>query len=422
MKLSRNLIPVCFLLIVTLVAWHPQIFYSITHLSQVSAQEASDEAEQNNQNQEEDTISPEEEAELDAKKRKVEELQAKLKEVQGQKVTVSSTIQYINTKINLSQAEVEKTQAEIRELDRQIEDLSTRINGLEQSLDVLSDVLVDRVNQSYKRKQTNPVHMLILSEGMSDFFTKYRYLKVAETHTRDVMVQAENQKLNFDEQKELKEVAQVEVERKRAQLQVQQNQLAVERQGQQQLLSEAQNNEAKFQADLAVTLAQIEAIQGIIAGKGSEVKVGGVKQGDKIGSVIYGASPCSTGTHLHFETVRNGAHQDPASYLKPVSINWSNGPQDGPFGFGGDLEWPLNDPARITQGYGMTYYARVRRSYGGAPHTGIDMVSKSADLTVKAVKDGELYRGGIACAGKTLRYVRVIHGDGLSTYYLHVNY
>jgi murein DD-endopeptidase MepM/ murein hydrolase activator NlpD len=121
--------------------------------------------------------------------------------------------------------------------------------------------------------------------------------------------------------------------------------------------------------------------------------------------------------------VKDGSHQNPASYLKPISVVWSNDP-DEPFGFGGDWDWPLNDPARINQGYGMTWYARVRRAYGGSPHTGIDMVSKtSGDLTVKAVKDGELFRGSIKCGGGHLRYVKVAHKDSnLSSYYLHVNY
>ena len=71
----------------------------------------------------------------------------------------------------------------------------------------------------------------------------------------------------------------------------------------------------------------------------------------------------------------------------------------------------------------MTWYARVRRAYGGAPHTGIDMVSKDGNLTVKTVKDGVAFRGSIKCGNGQLRYVKVEQKeDGLSTYYLHVNY
>ncbi len=122
--------------------------------------------------------------------------------------------------------------------------------------------------------------------------------------------------------------------------------------------------------------------------------------------------------------VKNGTHRNPAGYLSSISASWNNGPDDS-FAFTGDWDWPVDNPAKINQGYGMTYYASVRRAYGGAPHTGIDMFSKSSgDYSVRAVKDGTLYRGSISCGGGLLRYVRVDHDDGdeMSTYYLHVNY
>ncbi len=359
-----------------------------------------------------------------SKQQKIHELQQKLSEIQGQKVSLSSTIAYINTKINLSQAEIDKTQAELAVLEREVNELGTRIGGLEQSLDVLSDVLLDRVTDQYKQEQANPLKILILTHNLSDYYTQTKYTKIVQQKTRTIMKQAENQKDIFDQQKKIKEEKQLEVEQKKKQLATQQRQLSIERAGQQQLLTETQNNETKYQAELQKTLAELEAIQGIIAGKGSESKVRDVNQGESIASIISGSSPCSTGTHLHFEVVKDGTHQNPSSFLSSADIAWNNSP-DAAFGFSGDWSWPVNNPARVNQGYGMTYYARVRRAYGGAPHTGIDMVSKtSGDNSVKAVRDGVLFRGGIKCGGNTLQYVRVIHKDNptISTYYLHVNY
>lgn len=418
--LYRHYLSLAALLVLGFFVWSPSLIHQIfSEVPSVFAQTASNSAQK--ATQDDDELSPEEEKEMDEKKKKVEELQRKLKEVEGQKVSLSSTIQLINTKISLQQAEIDKSQTELSLLERQVQELGTRINGLELSLDVLSEALVSRVNHSYKQLQTNPVELLILSDGMTDFFTKYRYNQIIQAHTREVMEKAEIQKVNFDQQKLVKAQKQTEVEKKKSQLQSLQNQMTSERAGQQQLLAETKNNEAKYQAELQKTLAELEAIQGIIAGQGNETKVREVGEGDQIATVIVGASPCSTGTHLHFEVVSGGSHRDPAAYLKSISPTWNNSP-DGPFGFGGDWNWPLNDPARINQGFGMTYYARVRRAYGGAPHTGIDMVSKSGSTPVKAVKAGELYRGGIKCGGGTLKYVRVVHKDGLSTYYLHVNY
>lgn len=373
---------------------------------------------------EDQTSNTQDDSQIDQKRQKVEELQQKLKEVANQKVSLSTTLQYINTKISLSQAEIDKTQSELSKLEREVNDLGTRIGGLEQSLDVLSGVLVDRVSDQYKQQQTHPTQVLLLSQSLAQYYERSKYMKIVQERTRQIMEQAETQKTVFDDQKKLKEEKQVEVVQKKDQLAMQQKQLAFERVGEQQLLTETQNNEAKYQAELQKTLEELQAIQGIVAGKGSETRVREVNEGDAIASIIIGASPCSNGTHLHFEVVKSGAHQNPASYLSSADLIWNNSP-DTPFSFSGNWPWPINNAARINQGFGMTYFARVRRAYGGAPHTGIDMISKTGgDYTVKAVKKGVLFRGGIACGGKTLQYVRVIHEDdtSLSTYYLHVNY
>lgn len=406
------------ILILCALSWAPQQLKSLLLLPKVLAQSP---APTPTPTPSENALTDQEKDAIANKQKEIEDLRQKLKDIEGQKVSLSSTIQLINTRINLQQAQINQTQSELDVLEKQLKDLSTRINGLEQSLEVLSDTLIARINETYRQSKTNPIHLLFVSDGMTEFFTRYHYVQLVQTHTREVMEQAEAQKMNFDEQKQIKAEKQAEVEKKKAELQGQKNQLTKEREGQQQLLTETQNNEAQYQAQLQKTLAEIEAIQGIIAGNGNETKIRDVAEGERIASVIVGASPCSTGTHLHFEVVAGSAHQNPANYLKSISPVWNNSP-DGSFSFNGNWEWPLNDPARINQGYGMTYYARVRRAYGGAPHTGIDIVSKTGDMTVKSVKSGALYRGGIKCGSGILKYVRVIHPDNLSTYYLHVNY
>lgn len=360
---------------------------------------------------------------LSCNKRKQVCWEAKISETRTAAVTLNNTISILNGQISVQELQIEQTQTEISQLERQIRELTDRIAGLNLSLDRLGEVLVERVYEDYKTSRTNLNLLLLASDSLSTFLANHKYLELTRQQTTEAMKQAETQKIDYDVQKELKETKQAEVEKKRAALQAQQTNLTKQRGEQQFLLNETKNNEARYQKELEKTLAELEAIQSIIAGKGDESKVGEVSEGDSIANIIVGASACSTGTHLHFEVVKDGVHRDPAGYLKSIDAVWNNSP-DGSFGFGGDWNWPLNNPARINQGYGMTYYARVKRSYGGAPHTGIDMVSKTAgDNSVKAVKAGTLYRGSIRCGGGQLRYVKVQHkDDGYSTYYLHINY
>jgi peptidoglycan hydrolase CwlO-like protein len=351
-------------------------------------------------------------------------LEKNIKETQAQAVTFSNTISILNGQIQVQELQIAQTIAEINQLEKEIGELSTRIAGLEISLDRLTTLLVRRVGANYRRQFNTPLLQLVLNaESLPEAVVQYKYLQLTQQHLSQTMQKAETQRLTYDQQKALKETKQTEVEDKRKQLQGQQAQLAKQRSEQQNLLQQTKNSEASYKRELEKTLAELEAIQSIIAGRGNETASGDVTEGQRIASVIPGSSPCSTGSHLHFEVVRDGTHRDPAGFLKSIEASWNNSP-DGPFGFGGDWNWPLNNPAKINQGYGMTYYARVRRSYGGAPHTGIDMFSKTAgDYTVNAVKSGKLYRGSIACGGGLLKYVKVEHtSDGYQTYYLHVNY
>lgn len=349
-------------------------------------------------------------------------LEKNISEVRGQAITLSNTINLLNDQIKIQQLQIDQTTAEITSLEKQIVDLSNRIEGLNVSLDHLSHVLVSRINEQYKVARTNPPVMLMVADSFGEFLTNFKLLRLTQAQTIDAMQQAETQKTTYDEQKALKEEKQTEVEQKKSALVSQQQVIARQRSDQQFLLQSTRNDEARYQRELEKTLAELEAIQSIIAGRGNETEAGSIGQGDRIASIIVGASACSTGTHLHLEVVKDGAHRDPSGFLKSIDAQWNNQP-DGSFGFGGDWDWPLNNPAKINQGYGMTYYARVKRSYGGAPHTGIDMASKSEDYTVKAIKPGKLYRGSIPCGGGLLRYVKVEHqDDGYQTYYLHVNY
>lgn len=353
-------------------------------------------------------------------RKEIEELQQKLEEIQNQKQTLSQTINYLNTKISLTQSEIMQTEAEIATLQKQVQALEGKIGILNINLEKISEVLVNRVAASYKNNLTQPVELLLISDQFSDFFRQYKYLKVSQQHDREVIFALEEARTNYDTQKQIKEAKQAEVEALQTKLLEQKSVLDSQREQKQAALRITRNDERQYQQELARALAELDAIQSIIAGKGEESEVGSVGQGDRIASVIPGPSTCSNGGHLHFEVAQNGVHRNPAGFLSPKSVTWDNNP-DGPFSFSGSWPWPLNDPIRITQGYGMTFYAATLRYYGGAPHTGIDMVN-NANYTVKAVQPGTLYRGAIGCRGGSLRYVRVEHSDGVSTYYLHINY
>lgn len=362
----------------------------------------------------------EEEDELNQKKQEIEELEEKLENVQGQKQTLATTISYLNDRISLTQAQIDQTQSQLRKLQLEITSLNIQIEQLNASLDAVSKLLLNRIKQTYIRSRIKPMQSIIAMGDLSEMLTRYKYLQLTQKNDREILYQMETTRVDYNKQKIIKEEKQRELDELSEKLESQQANLAQQQQEKEVLLEITKNDEKRFQSELAQKIAELEAIQSIIAGKGDETEVGQVSKGDRIASVIPGPSTCSSGAHLHFEVAKDSTHRNPANYLSSKSVIWDNSP-DGPFDFSGSWDWPLSDSIRITQGYGMTFYAGTMRYYGGAPHTGIDMVNNN-DYSVKSVDEGTLYRGAIPCRGGTLRYVRVEHDDSLSSYYLHVNY
>ena len=360
--------------------------------------------------------------ELSEKRKVIEELQKKLAEVDGQKQTLSKTINYLSTKISLTEKQVEQTEDEIGTLETEIGVLSGKIDKLNVSLDSLTEILLNRINASYKSSFQDPIYLLLATDGFSNFFRRYKYLKVSQAHDREVMFALENARTTFDTQRQVKQEKQDQVIELQAKLESQQVALQRQQAEKTKALEVTKNDEKNYQSQLQKALSELEAIQSIIAGRGKETEAGNVEEGANIASVIPSSSACSNGAHLHFEVAQKGVHLNPANYLSGKSVTWDNSP-DGTFGFGGSWRWPLDGGVRITQGYGMTFYAATLRYYGGAPHTGIDMMSTEGSLGVKAVRKGKLFRGAIACGGGSLRYVKVEHADDdYDSYYLHVNY
>jgi len=337
----------------------------------------------------------------------IEQYQEEIERLRSQAGTLKNQIAQFDAQIRL-------TALKIAEAQEKILLLGGRIDQLEISLTALTTAFSSRVTETYKMARLGDTFFFLISaQDLTEAVSRFHYLRRIQDADQDLLIRLQEAQSLYQYEKEDKEDLQ-------AQLEEQDRVLGAQKTAKANLLAVTRNDEKRYQQLLAKARAELEAIQAIIAGKGEETEVGGVSEGARIASIIPSASACSSGGHLHFQVVTNGAYQNPTNFLIPKSVEWDNAP-DGQFSFSGSWQWPLNDPVRITQGYGMTYYASVLNYYGGAPHTGIDMVNDN-DYTVKAVRNGTLYQGAIGCGGGTLRYVRVKQGDGYDIYYLHVNY
>ncbi len=353
---------------------------------------------------------------------KIKEYEGKVSELQGKAKTLSSEIAVMDNQIKLTEYRIEANKEQILSLEVDIDTTNKKIGKLEKSLDELTKVLLNRIIATYEVGTIQPFHILLSSSDVSNFFTRLNYLKIAQTHDKRLIYETEQAKIDYANQKDIFEEKKKKIEALKKELEIYTAELEQNKLIRQDLLNVTKNDEQKYQQLLAQARAEHQAILGIVAGKGTETEVGKVSEGQRVATMITGASCNSSGTHLHFMVTKNGNTENPFNYLKGIEHkNCSGGGNCNPadsFNPSGSWNWPLDGPILFNQGYGSTWAVAntwVRNIY--TFHNGIDISSSST--TVKAVKEGTLYKGSYS-VGCALGYVRVDHGEGIETFYLHV--
>lgn len=348
---------------------------------------------------------------------RISDCSSKISNLQTQANTLKNQIAQFDAQIKLTSLQISQTEEKILEL-------GGRIDQLEVSLESLSKAFSSRAVETYKMSRIENGFSFVLSAGdLSDAVSRFHYLQKIQEADRSLLERLQEAQINYKIQKTDQEELQTKLEGQKKQLDSQKTAKAY-------LLSTTRNDEKKYQQLLAQARAEYEAIQAIIAGRGTETEVGHVSEGEKIASVIQGASCNSGGTHLHFSVRQGSTTQNPFGYLKSgvdyencSGSNCGSGNGDS-FNPSGSWNWPISPKISFNQGYGSTWavqnYSWLRNIYSF--HNGIDINSGSSE--VRAVKSGKLYRGSYSgSSGCALRYVRVDHDDSdLDTLYLHINY
>src|SRR5688500_13053307 len=222
--------------------------------------------------------------------------------------------------------------------------------------------------QTYKFVHIGFVDLLFSSQGFGDLLQSYKYIQVAQAHDKELLYRLQATKTTYNESKVDKETRQLQQEKLKKDMESYQKQLTDQKIAKEELLKVTKNDEAKYQSLLAQARAEFLAIQGIVAGRGTETEVRKVSQGEKIATVINGPSCNSGGAHLHFTVVQGNTALNPFSYLKPVDHENCSGsncgnPDGDPFSPSGSWDWPLNPKIVMNQGFGSTW--AVRYSYVG---------------------------------------------------------
>ncbi len=204
---------------------------------------------------------------------KIKDLQNKIVDLQGQAKTLSSQIAIMDNQIRLTEVRIDATQRDISNLTLDIDTATKKITSLQDSLDILTGVLLNRIVATYEVGTAQPFEVLISSDNVSNFFTRLNYLKIAQSHDKKLVYETQQAKNDYTNQKQIFENKKRQVERLKAQLESYTNQLAQEKTNKQSLLAQTQGSEGTYQQLLSQAQAQLNALSSFATSRTGGVQI-----------------------------------------------------------------------------------------------------------------------------------------------------
>ena len=204
--------------------------------------------------------------ELQEIKAKCEE---KISQLAKQRNTLASEISYIDTQIYLTNLKVAETENKIEQTEKEIGLLNERIEGLDESLNKLSKLLLKKIVVDYKNKRISLLSIFLEADRIDDLVNRIKYIKTTRENNQKLIIQVQNAKINFEEQKKLREEKKVELDNLKLLLAKQKTDLLNQQNAKRKLLADTQNSEAVYQQILTQAQRQLAAFKSFVQQSGA---------------------------------------------------------------------------------------------------------------------------------------------------------
>ncbi len=300
--------------------------------------------------------------------KEAKKFESKLHEARDKKNTLKSQVKELEHEIYHLNLEIQKTQAEITKTNLNIDLLKEEIKEKEEQIVQLKAQMAYVLQLLYEADKTSFLSILVSAKDFSDALNQKEYLRNLEKQMSLSLAKVNLLKKDLESNKKEQEKRAKELYLLNEKLADQQEITNNKKIEKKQLLKETKNQEYIYQKTLAELNRQRKNI---------EKETGELEKKLK------------------------------------EAINKSKLPKGK-----GILKWPL-DNIRITQGYGMTPFAKTG-AYGGNIHNGLDIAGRTG-TPVKSAGDGEII--GVGNNGRYAygKWIAIKHNNGLVTLYAHLS-
>ncbi|MBI2063590.1 MAG: peptidoglycan DD-metalloendopeptidase family protein [Candidatus Yanofskybacteria bacterium] len=278
---------------------------------------------------------------------------------------LNNQILQLQTKINITDRQITSTNYEINDLHGQIFDATEKIDKQKQAIGELLAIL-------YEQDKLSLLAVLLKSSRLSDFANQAQQVESLNNKLTGLLTQLKTEKEVLEQNKQDLELKKSELETLNDKQIIQKSSLSGTKNNKNTLLTQTKGQEAKYQQ----LLSETEKKKAQFFAELQELEDQALKTGAFIVRVTADSVP-PRGSKI--------------------------------------FQWPYDD-YYITQGYGMTAYAR-RGAYGGAPHNGIDIAS-GYGTPIRPTASGAILSSGFNNGFGN--WVAVRHDGNLVTVYAHM--
>jgi peptidoglycan hydrolase CwlO-like protein len=199
---------------------------------------------------------------------KIAETQRKLDETRREKNTLAAEKEYIDTQTYVTELRIEDTEGKITTVQKEADILSGRIDSLDDKLDRQWKLFLATTYASYKQRSASLLDLVLNARTASDMLSSMKYHSLAQSNRQRILVQTQETKLNFEEQKQLREVKKDELTKLQNTLATQKNSLEQQQVAKQILIAATQNRETEYQNIISEALRQVRALGTFFASTG----------------------------------------------------------------------------------------------------------------------------------------------------------